>query len=188
MTPTIDSLKAAYETLKYPWNPKFNLIGIRCGTYGSNSFNDLVGWASDKDMAFYEATTDPGFAKHGNEVPEGTASMKAGYYPKMYVKGFLRGNAKHPCLFQVGPAWYYRKKGDKLFDSGTLFKGRIGTHIHSTGPDFTPSKVENYSEGCQVIRRWESHLKLLAACDASGFDVWDYCLLQEKDIEKAPIG
>jgi len=183
MNPTIEKIKAAYERLKYPWNPDFNLVGIRCGTYNTNSFNDLVGCVSDKDMQLFEATTDPGFAKYGDSVPEGTASMKAGFYPRLYAKGFHRGNEKHPCLKQVGKAWFYRKKGIKLFDSTTLFfSNKVGANIHGPKPDFTPEKVDNWSLACQVIRRWESHLKLLAACDASGMDVWDYALLQESEV------
>jgi len=183
MEPTIEKLKAAYERLGYPWNPKFNLIAIRSATYNTNSFNDLIGWANDKEICFFEGTTDPGFQKYGDAVPEGTAVMKAGFYPILLAKGFHKGRKNHPALIQVGKAWFYRKKGDKLFDSSTLFEGIIGANLHSTEPNFTPKNVDDFSKACLVIRRWLSHQKLLAACDASGLDVFDLALLQEKELD-----
>lgn len=76
---TLDSLQAAYKALGYPWNPTFNVFGIRAAERG-NEWNDLVGYALKKpegewEFKPFEATTDPGFLKHGDAIPEGTAEI-----------------------------------------------------------------------------------------------------------------
>lgn len=183
---TLDSLQAAYKALGYPWNPTFNVFGIRAAERG-NEWNDLVGYALKKpegewEFKPFEATTDPGFLKHGDAIPEGTAVMKSGFYKGLYAQGFHQGKKAHPCLKQVKPASYYRVKGGKMFDPTTVFSGIIGTNIHSTKEGFLPDEVDNWSKGCPVIRRWESHKKLLAAADASLLKAFDYALFTEKEI------
>ena len=188
MNPTLDTIKAAYEKLGYPWHPILNIGGIRASISNTNAFDDLIFYClrlptGEWEFKAYEATTDPGFAKHGNSVPEGTASMKAGFYPKLYSFGFHQGKKDHPCFKQTGKAEFYRKKGPKLFDSTTLFIGIIGANIHSTREGFIPEDVDNFSKGCQVVRRWTSMGKLLAAGEASLLKFFDYALLQEKELE-----
>lgn len=181
MTPTYDSIRAAYKTLGYPFKP-FNIFGIRNSQYDTNTFNDLIGWIDDKGgWACFEATTDPGHAVGGNKIPEGTAIMKSGFYPGLYRMGVHKGNPKHPALQQVAKAFFYRVKGGKLFDPTSIVSGIIGANLHSTRDGWTPTDVDNFSKGCQVIRRWMSHLRFLAKCRQSGVKLLDYALFQEKE-------
>jgi hypothetical protein len=176
MAPTYESISNAYKTLGYPFKP-FNVFGIRSEDYAANAFNDLVGWIDNKgNYACYEATTDPGVRK------DGIAIMKAGFYPGLYKMGTHKNNPKHPCLQQVGKALFYRIKGGKLFDPTTLISTNIGANIHSTREDFTPERVDNFSLACQVIRRWQTHLRFLVICRQSGTKVFDYALFQEKEV------
>lgn len=176
MSPTYDSIKAAYAKLKYPFKP-FNIFGIRAKEARTNDFNDLLGYIDDKgNFACFNATTDPG------RLAEGTATMKAGFYPAVYTFGFHKSNPKHPCLKQTGKAEFYRVKNGKQFDENTVFSGIIGANIHSTRPDFTPEQVNDFSKGCQVIRRWMSHLRFLAACRQSGIKSFDYTLFREVEV------
>jgi len=187
MKPTFDTIRASYDTMNYTWHPKFNLFGIRNSEYDTNTFNDLVGYClllpdGQWDFKCYEATTDPGHAVRGNEVPKGTAIMKSGFYPRLYSKGFHKGRKDHPALIQVGKAFFYRKKGDKLFDSSTLVNAIIGANLHGTKEDLIPKDVDNFSKGCQVVRRWTSKDAILDAFDRSGVDVCNYALFQEKEV------
>lgn len=177
-----DKIRQAYQKLAYPFGP-FNVFGIRAKERNTNAFDDLIGWIDDKgNFLCYNATTDPGFARNGNAVPEGTAIMKSGFYKGMYTLGLHRGNPKHPCLRQVGPALFYRVKNGRLFDETTVFRGVIGANIHGTREDFTPEEVHNFSKGCQVIRRWMSHLRFLAACRQMKNRIFDYALFTEKEV------
>jgi len=182
MTPTLLSVKAAYERLGYKWNDKFNLFGIRAAEYGTNDYNDLIGFSSGELFLCFNATTDPGFAKGGTEVPEGTASLHAGFYPNMYGFGYHKGDKDHPCFRQINKATYYRKKGDRLYDPSTVFSGVIGTNIHSTSESFTPDRVDDFSRGCQVVKRWASLAQILNAARESGLTQFDYALLTENQL------
>jgi len=187
MEPTFDKIKAAYDALKYPWHPKFNLFGIRSSEYDTNTFNDLVGYClklpnGEWEFKCYEATTDPGHALRSDETPDGTAIMKAGFYPKLYAEGFHKGRKDHPALVQVGKAMFYRKKDGKMFDPTTLVNANIGANLHGTKEDFIPKAVDNFSKACQVIRRWLSLLAILAAFRKADISVCDYALFQEKEV------
>jgi hypothetical protein len=179
---TYDSIRKAYADLGYSFGP-FNIFGIRCAQYDTNTFNDLVGWMDNKgNWACYEATTDPGHAVKGSKVPEGTAIMKSGFYPKAYKLGVHKSNPKHPALQQVGKIMFYRVKNGKMFDASSVVNVIIGANVHSTRDGWTPTEVDNFSKGCQVIRRWVSHLRFLIACRKSGIKLFDYALFQEKEV------
>ncbi len=182
MNVTYDSIRKAYDTLGYPFKP-FNIFGIRCAKYDTNDFNDLIGWIDDKGgFQCFNATTDPGHAVGGNKTPEGTAIMKAGFYPNLYRFGLHKSNPKHPALVQAARALFYRVKNGKLFDPTTLVNAIIGANIHGTRDGWTPKDVDNFSKACQVVRRWISYLRFLATCRASGMKVFDYALFQEKEV------
>jgi hypothetical protein len=187
MVLTLDSLQAAYKALEYPWNPVFNVGAVRASEQFTNEWDDLVFWALKKpeggwDFAAYNGTTDPGFQKHGTAIPEGTATMKAGFYKGLYAFGFHQGKKDHPCLKQVKPAQYYRMKDGKQFDPTTIFSGIIGTNLHSTRDGFTPTDVDNWSKGCVVVQRWASHEKLLAAAEKSMLKSFDFALITERQL------
>jgi len=187
MTPTLDTIRNAYTTLGYKWHPSFNIFGIRSAEYNTNTYNDLIGFCAKLpngqwDFKCFEATTDPGFAIRGASVPEGTATMKSGFYQSVYRIGVHKSNPKHPALQQVGKIMFYRVKNGKMFDPTSVVNAIIGANIHSTKDGWTPTAVDNFSKGCQVIRRWVSHLRFLVACRNSGLKLFDYALFQEKEV------
>jgi len=181
MNVTLDSIKNAYKTLGYPFKD-FNILGIRAKEYNTNTFNDLIGFATNDTFMLFEATTDPGHIVGKDHLREGTATMKAGFYPRLYRNGFHKNNSKHPALVQVNRAYFYRVKNGKQFDHTTLEHSLIGANLHSTRIDWTPTDVDNFSLACQVIRRWQSHLRLMVMCRNSGMKFFDYALFQEKEI------
>ena len=178
MNVTLQSLHSAYKKLGYPTNPKFNLGAIRAKEQFTNRFDDLVFYFNDKDFLCFEGTVDSGLLP----LKDGIASMKAGFYPKLYGFGNHKNNPEHPCFKQIAPAEYYRSKGGQQFPPDSIFKEKIGTNIHSTREDWTPQQVNDFSKGCIVVRRWKSMERLLEIAHQSGFKVFDFALLREKDL------
>lgn len=187
MNLTVPILKATYDALGYPWHPVFNLGAVRAREQFTNAFDDIIFYVltlsnGETEFAGFNGTTDPGFQKHGDQIPEGTATMLAGFYKGLFGQGFHKGRKNHPCFKQVRPARYTRMKAGKQFDLSTMFTGNIGSNLHSTREDFTPTRVDNFSEACVVVQRWESHLKLLAAADRSMLKAFDFGLLNERQL------
>jgi hypothetical protein len=187
MVLTLDSVKATYKALGYPWHPVFNIGAFRASEQFTNEWDDLIFYClnlPDGQVEFkpFNGTTDPGFQKHGSAIPEGTATMKAGFYKGLYAFGFHQGKKDHPCLKQVKTATYYRMKDGKQFDPSTICSGIFGTNLHSTKEGFVPDDVDNWSKGCIVVQRWASFEKLLDAAEKSLLKSFDFALITERQL------
>jgi hypothetical protein len=159
---TLEMLVNAYEKKGNKLTQRIELVAIRAAEYDTNAFDDLIGFihldikGTPIDYKLFGGTTDPGFAVRGDSVPDGTAMLKAGYYPNFYARGNHKNNPKHPAFVQVSPGVYYRKKNGKMFSPENMEKRIIGSNLHTTSENYNPLEVDNYSKSCMVVRLWDS--------------------------------
>ena len=173
---TVDSLKTAYSNHGYAIfeddskDFNLNIFGVRCDTYDTDTFNDLLGlyWVSNgvPQLHTYAATTDPGSYYFINPMsPKGTHIMKEGQYRGAYATGLHQG--KYGALVQVGGIDFYvdPERQFKFKKENVVIDQLIGANIHcdinisipdlmtapmSDFPNVEATRVYNWSAACQV--------------------------------------
>lgn len=109
-----------------------------------------------------QATTEPGHFYTWNPLnPKGAARIAFGQY-KAWVVGRHKGS--QPALVQRENVRLHRDLNKDGFRSKTdpIDVGKtFGINQHSTRPGTPPERVDSYSAGCLVGRRWDWHLSFL---------------------------
>ena len=109
-----------------------------------------------------QATTEPGHYYTWNPMdPRGAARIAFGQY-KAWALGFHKNN--HPALVQRGNVRLHRdlnKDGYRSKNDPVVVGKSFGINQHSTLPGTPPERVDTYSAGCLVGRRWDWHLSFL---------------------------
>lgn len=185
MLPTIQNLQAAFSRKGYVWEP-FNLIGIRLSGGKADQFDDLIGWATNVDKAFFEGTTEPGLTYLQSPMNKaGTSILKEGQYLNCYRIGFHQNKQDHPAFVQIAPVTVFRDSDrDAMFDLDpkTLTKGIFGINIHRANLNSVAQVVGPHSAGCQVFRRAAALERVLAEARKSGRKTFTYTLLNSTDL------
>ena len=181
---TIAILKATMAKLGHKFfengDYNVNIIGIRNSATGqrvTNQFDDkMVVAYKEKDnwmIGEWAITTDNG---------AGTARVKPGQYLGAYQIGLHQG--KYEALKQCGPVTVYRDDiKDKIYNEQNTQTGIFGINIHKAGID--SALVNNWSEGCQVLKRTQDFNKfmiLMKKAAAYHGNRFSYTLINSKDL------
>ena len=172
-----------------------NIFGIRADNSLPNSFDDLIGVFYKENggwnLLMFEATTDAGITVLGNKFggANGTLIMQPGQYFKMFKIGKHKG--KYPALVQNIEIEVLRDTNkNNLLDFDSLNKefGMFGLNLHRANDNqaFPSTQVDNWSWGCQVIRKindWNKFWKLITKSSKKFGNTFSYALLNEKDLE-----
>ena len=131
-----------------------------------NLYNDLVGcWGNEFQL--WQATVDPGIAESPNPLGMAhLAGLEDQGRPYKFVHGTHKG--QYPCLVQGEDVIVHRPRKDPDV-------GQFAIEIHHGG---TANEVDNWSEGCQVIRNdsgeWNEFWTMV---QSSGQDEFTYFLI-----------
>lgn len=134
-----------------------NIIGIRNASTGKRVTNQFDDWmtASYKingewKFAIWPCTVDNG---------DGTARLVEGQYRSSFKIGKHQG--KYDALKQCKTLNVYRDWNlkDGTYDESKIYTDVQGLNIHHAGKD--SSKVNNWSEGCQVFKRLADFLEFM---------------------------
>lgn len=192
-----NKIKEAYEKFGYTFFDKvnsLNIFGIRANNSTPNSFDDLIGVAyidenGNEICHTFEATTDAGVTVLGNTYggSEGTLIMLGGQYYSVFKKGYHRG--KYEALVQNIKIEVIRdanKDGLLTFDSLKREFGLFGLNLHhaNESSDYPSTQVNNWSHGCQVIRKitdWNLFWSLVEMSSAIYGDTFSYTLFENKN-------
>jgi hypothetical protein len=190
----IDKIKQAMKVKNYKFfesgDYNLNIIGIRNSDTGSkvtNVFDDLLTvsykigdvWHFKK----WAATTDPG-TKGVKEFhnAQGVARLVPGQYRGSHAIGLHQG--KYEALKQAKPVKVYRDANkDMTYDTKLITEGIYGINIHKAGADST--YVENWSEGCQVLKKsadFDEFMALVKKAATLHGNSFTYTLLESKDL------
>lgn len=198
-----DIIKKAFDKYSYDFYTKpnsINIFGIRANNSTPNSFDDLIGVVYNdseniKRCEVFEATTDAGITVLGDRFggADGTLIMIAGQYYKMFKKGFHKG--KYPALQQNIKIEVIRDKNkDDLlsFDSLARDYGMFGLNLHHAGvsKDYPSIEVNNWSYGCQVIRKITDWIKFWGIIEMSSSiygNEFTYTLFEDRQFDNELI-
>jgi hypothetical protein len=190
----IDKIKVAMKAKGYAFfengDYNINIIGIRNSDTGNkvtNVFDDLLTvsykigdvWHFKK----WAATTDPG-TKGVKEFhnAQGVARLVPGQYRGSHAIGLHQG--KYEALKQAKPVKVYRDANkDMTYDTKLITEGIYGINIHKAGADST--YVENWSEGCQVLKKsaeFDEFMALVKKAATLHGNSFTYTLLESKDL------
>lgn len=183
-------VKHGYEFFNKPLS--INIFGVRANNSEPNSFDDLIGVAyvdnnGNEVCLTFQATTDAGIKVLGDKFGgvKGTLIMIAGQYFNMFKKGYHKG--KYPALVQNIEIEVLRDtdKDNMLdFDSLTTDFGMFGLNLHHANENeaFPSTQVDNWSWGCQVIRKisdWRMFWSLITDSSEIYGDTFTYTLFNE---------
>lgn len=155
-----------------------NLIGIRASTRDQKKdlFDDLIGCAyTDENgvgkVVLYWGTTDPGDAALRNPsfqeaIKNGTAIVCEGQHRSVFQLGLHgTGSWQHEAFRQTGVFKIYRDKNrNSIMDLSpdTITQGNwYGINLHAAGKSSVVTNIGRYSEGCQVVQRFDEHQNLV---------------------------
>lgn len=166
-----------------------NLIGIRKEQRATNIFDDVLCIVYKVDGVWcvdhIPFTTDPGINPMERPPVQGRAVLKPGQYRGAWRLGWHKG--KQEALVQIEPVVVYRDHNcDHVLDYDNPQTGLFGINIHWSSTTHTSTRVDNWSEGCQVgcgadnYKRFIDILKLSAYQYGYGTR-FTYTLLEEPD-------
>lgn len=186
----------AYDRLGYTFDQQgLNLIGIRDNQSDAdrdaNAFNDriLAAWYDHGRpiLLSWPATTDPGRIYRLRPVSKaGTAILTPGQHINLWTLGSHRG--AYQALVQNTPCTVYRDTDrDAAISTDKLptERGFFGINLHRTAESFTPTLVDRWSAGCQVIPDYDDFAMLLALARKAaraGQTALTYTLLTTRDL------
>ena len=188
-----DAVKAkGYVWFDSPTDYDVNVVGIRNSTPGdvvTNLFDDLmtVSFKVNGTWQFHQwpCTTDPGrkaMLEYHN--PNGVARLVPGQYRSAYHVGLHKG--QYEALTQLKVVKVYRDKDKDLeYDENSIEEGIFGINIHRSNPVSESTYVENWSEGCQVFKKFSDFQEFMVICNKAKNihgNAFTYTLLQSKDI------
>ena len=176
---TYKELEAKFAELGYQW-PTFHLVGVRSAANEKNKFDDTIYLVNGPLMQVFTCTTNPGTHWLKNLLnPKGTAVLKPGQYVDSWKLGLHQG--KYKALTQAKPITVYRDgdKDDVAEETKVEQTGLFGINIHRANPSAVSSIIDKWSAGCQVLNDPKQFATLLAACEASGKQLFTYTLLRE---------
>lgn len=185
-------LRAAFQRNQYVFSEHgLNLVGVRntlTGERDKDTFNDTLAVMFYQDgrpiLLTMPMTTDPGRAWRVAPLTEaGTAILVPGQYGHLWRIGSHRGS--YGALVQNAPCVVYRDtNGDASldFDELTTERGHFGINLHRTAINHTPTLVDRWSAGCQVIADYDDFSLAMALCrkvHRAGQETFTYTLFDE---------
>ena len=194
----ISDLKKTLESKGYIYFTRglynLNIIGIRSNNDNkiTNEYDDLlvVEYTSgnNKQQLVYSITTEPGvyYMKQKLLNPKGTAILVPGQYRGCWEIG--KHNGKYNALVQKKPVKVYRDGNkDDVYDLNpeTIDEGVFGINIHRSNENFTRSKVDMYSAGCQVFNKPNEFRNFMDICKKQMNiygNSFTYTLINEEDL------
>lgn len=187
----IEQLYKQYNYKFFKKHLSLNIFGIRNNNPIPNKFDDIIGVAytfnGKEILNLYEGTTDPGKTVLGDKFGgvNGTLILP----PKQYLQFFKIGyhHNKYKCLIQNYPIEVIRDRNkDNLltFDSTYKETGMFGIHLHHANEsiEYPSIEVNNWSWGCQVIRKitdWELFWLLIEESANLYGDIFTYTLFNK---------
>lgn len=198
-----NEIKNAYEKHGFTFFTKpysLNIFGVRANISEPNSFDDIIGVAFIDDSGLeqcftFEATTDAGVSVLGNKYggTNGTLIMIPGQYYSMFKVG--RHKNKYPALVQNISIEVIRdnnKDGMLDFDALARDFGMFGLNLHhaNTNENFPSVNVDNWSWGCQVIRKiddWDFFWSVVKESESRYGDTFTYTLFDDKHYDNELI-
>ena len=172
-------LEAKFAELGYQW-PTLHIVGVRSKANEKNKFDDQIYLINGPMLQIFSGTTNPGTHWLKNLLnPKGTAVLKPGQYVDSWKLGMHQG--KYQALTQAKPITVYRDgdKDDVAEETKVEQTGLFGINIHRANPSTVSSIIDKWSAGCQVLNDPKQFATLLAACKASGKQLFTYTLLRE---------
>ena len=156
------------------WNGAYNLniIGVRAAPGTPNRFDVHIFCVYRRhsggpfQIFCAPCTTDPGLYWLENGPRDGTAVMKPGQYRGAYQIGEHRDSE---ALVQTGAkVTVYRvdEKSRWPYPGADEESGYFGIQIHDAGKR-SPSEVDKWSAGCQVLRHRSDMRELVRLCSIS---------------------
>lgn len=196
-TPELATILKTMQSLGYKVfdndskNYNLNLVGLRTADTKPNTFNDweYVFWkfAGSWEVMKFQITTDPGLYYLKNPMNKlGTAIVKPGQYPGMWVPGLHLG--KYPALVQHGPVTVIRDFNRDAYldyDSGVEESGVFGINNHRAVENGRSVMVDQWSAGCQVFQdyyEFEIFMRIISEAQKNWTPSFTYTLLTEKQL------
>lgn len=197
-------LKKVLERKNYKYFSKspydLNIIGIRRSitAENNNEFRDylVVEYKNDEMMdckMIFPCTTTPGKTSLNNPGnPKGCAVLAPNQYRAAYKIGIHHASKSYQALVQSGNVKIYRDNDKDDIPEllpGTDYVGVFGINIHKSGNPES-SLVNNWSAGCQVLKKKQDFDTLMALCwlqilkhpGEKGYESFTYTLIEEKDL------
>lgn len=178
-----------FTTDTKPYN--LNLVGLRTADVTPNTFNDweyvFFRYAGSWEVLKFRITTDPGLYYLKVPMnPHGTAIVKPGQYPGMWIPGLHNG--KYNALVQSGPCTVIRDfNRDNYLDynSGREETGVFGIDNHRAVENGRSIMVDKYSAGCQVFDdyyEFEIFMRLISEAQKNWTPSFTYTLITEAQL------
>lgn len=189
-----DMIEKAVKSKGYKWFDEkdmlLNIVGVRNSSVGqkvTNAFDDKLTLSYKENGVWqykeWTNTTDAG--KKGvmeYHNANGVARLVEGQYIGSHALGLHQG--KYEALRQVKAVKVFRDANkDMMFDEKTIQEGIFGINIHKAGVDST--FVENWSEGCQVFKRFNDFDEFMAIARKSKAvhgNSFTYTLINSNDL------
>lgn len=142
------------------------LIGIRDDSNpNSDSFNDLVGYATASEIQLFTGTTDPGvyWTFHQINPPHGAAHFVTGFHKNIWSVGM---HFQWEALVQTGKCKIWRDDNNdfKYTIGEPNQEGLFGMNYHHAN---NSPKIGQWSAGCIVTQSTTDFAKSLAAVKAT---------------------
>ena len=181
----IDMMKYAYKLNGGTWE-KGNLGAVRNPeNQKEDEWNDVLFFATDKEIMLCEGTTDPGknatltHRKGANHVIEG-------YYPGLWTIGYSK---------KFGMEIFWQKGKVRTWDDvNKNFEYDPGDTITEAGPEhgilghstkkIDLSRIGDSSWACQVWRYWREFMQVVEAARKTGQKEFGYMLMRLKEENK----
>lgn len=192
--------KSLFEHKGYAYfdngNYNLNIIGVRSENKNNvtNQFDDFIVVIYNTPtkhglQRVYPATTEPGLTVMKKpQNYKGTAILVPGQYRGMWRIDSHRGKYKALCQ-RTKPVLVYRDNNkDDKYDllPEKIDKGIFGINLHKASSYITPTYVNNYSAGCQVLQNvadFNTIMGLASKQVANGFgNSFTYTLLTESEL------
>lgn len=192
------NLIIAYMKSKSYWLDTFNLVGVE-GVNNDGQLNKdvhdtwsdtiLVITSAGQVIVEANATTEPGKFYTDNPMNSmGAARLAFGQHKDCWEFGYHNNRKNHPALVQTRPVKVHRDKNkDGARNNDKTFEGNFGINIHGTLDKHSSGSVGKFSAGCQVIRSWSLHLKMLETIRKNSKRTFTYTLIPGDELAKFAV-
>lgn len=194
----IYDFKSLFEQKGYSFFTKgaynLNIIGVRSNNNNrvTNKFDDYIIIDYNTNLSHkrvvYNITTEPGLYYMNNPINiKGAAIIAPGQYKGCFAIGKHRG--KYKALCQIKPVTVFRDNNkDSVYDCNPrmLENGLFGINIHRSTSDFTSTKIDKFSAGCQVFASPKDFNSFMIICEkqrAIYGNSFTYTLLNEDELQ-----
>lgn len=182
---TVEKLQKLYLKKGIKWD-KVNIFGIRFEENQElDTFNDVLGIATNNDIQLAEGTTDPGWQATKNRIG-GAAHLCLGHHKDIWlIDKHAKGRSfEHEAFCQYAGSvtiWRDIDKDSWFSHNDSVESGYFGINMHRASIRGS-EHIGPYGAGCQVHKNPETLKIFLDIAKKSGQKVFSYTLFDKKEI------